>query len=304
MTPAARLCAVTSRRLETAQAFADEHGAERAFDNVNDMIAWDGIDAVYIAIPTSLREDVAVAAATAGKHVLVEKPFVSLESLKRITAACSDNGVAFMDATHFVHHPRYAVIQKDIDDTVGQPRSLKTRFEIGLNDPENIRYNPALEPLGAPGDLGWYSMRATVEYLVPGVSLTSAQTRLERDAETRAIIAAEGSLTFDDESVSNWQCRFDASSVDISAELTGPLGVLRMNNFIGENEDHTAEYSVGDSSSDERQVRIASERSGPALMFEEFAMAVADASLRKHWMRSSERTQALLDAALAAVERS
>ncbi len=31
-------------------------------------------------------------------------------------------------------------------------------------------------------------------------------------------------------------------------------------------------------------------------MFEDFAAAVADASLREHWIRATERTQALLDA--------
>ena len=297
-TPAARLCAVASRDISKAQSFAVEHGAERAFDSWVEMLAWENLDAVYVATPTSLREEVSIAAARAGKHVLGEKPFASLPSLKRITAACRENGVSFMDATHFVHHPRYAAIQHGAREMIGEPRSLDTRFLISLTDRGNIRYNPTLEPLGAIGDLGWYNMRATLEYLAPEASLRTATTQLQRDAATGIITAGEGSLTFDDDSVSRWQCSFNAVSADIGLALTGSLGVLQMDNFIGEDENHAASYRYAE----ESDVSVASVLSGPALMFEDFAAAVRDASLREHWMQASERTQALLDAALAAAD--
>ena len=62
----AELAAVSSRRMETAREFADQHGAGRAFDSWQEMLAWDGIDAVYIATPTSVREEIGVAAANSG----------------------------------------------------------------------------------------------------------------------------------------------------------------------------------------------------------------------------------------------
>ena len=295
-TPAARLCAVASRHIDSAQSFAAEHGAERAFDSWAEMLAWDDLDAVYVATPTCLREEISIAAAAAGKHVLAEKPFASLSSLERITAACRDHGVSFMDATHFVHHPRYAVIKQNTAEMLGPPRSLDSRFLISLTNREDIRYDPALEPLGAMGDLGWYNMRATLEYLAPEVSVDTATTNLQRDAATGAIIAGHGSLTFDDDSVSHWQCSFDAASVDIGLTLTGSRGALRMDNFIGEDESHAASYRYAG----ESDVSVASRQSGAALMFEDFAAAVRDTSLREHWMQASECTQALLDAALAA----
>ena len=78
-----------------------------------------------------------------------------------------------------------------------------------------------------------------------------------------------------------------------------------MDNFIGEDEDHSASYryAVGsDSASEGRIVSTASPKSGPALMFDDFAAVARDASRREHWMQASERTQALLDAVLAAAE--
>ena len=92
-------------------------------------------------------------------NAIGEKAFASLPSLERITAACRENRVGFMDATHFVRHPRYAAIRKGAAEMIGQPRSLYSRFLISLTDRNDIRYDPTLEPLGAIGDLGWYNMR-------------------------------------------------------------------------------------------------------------------------------------------------
>ena len=104
-TPLAELAAVSSRKMESANAFANKHGAGRGFDSWVEMASWDGVDAIYVATPTSVKEEICVVAANQGKHVLGEKPFASLASLQQITGACRENGVGFMDGTHFVHHP-------------------------------------------------------------------------------------------------------------------------------------------------------------------------------------------------------
>ena len=62
-TPMAGLAAVSSRRMETAREFAETHSVESAFDSWQDMSAWDGVDAIYVATPTSVREEICVAAA-------------------------------------------------------------------------------------------------------------------------------------------------------------------------------------------------------------------------------------------------
>ena len=105
MARASELGAVSSRRMETAQTFARNHDVPNAFDSWQEMIDSDAVDAIYVATPTSVREEICIAAAKGGKHVLGEKPFASLPSVKRITQACRDNDVAFMDGKHFVHHP-------------------------------------------------------------------------------------------------------------------------------------------------------------------------------------------------------
>jgi predicted dehydrogenase len=300
-TPGAELAAVASRSIGSALAFTRRHGAGKAFGSWAEMLSSDAVDAVYVATPTALREEICIAAANAGKHVLGEKPFASLPSLRRITAACRENGVAFMDATHFVHHPRTAAILGRMGEITGQPRSLDSSFLVPLGNLKDIRYDPALEPLGALGDLGWYNMRATLEYLSPTAALRSVTARLRHDASTGAIIGGSGSLTFEDGAESAWRCSFDAEAPIIELRLTGPLGQIAMDNFVGEDPDGSASYRYSKPMDTAATLLgVASRFSGPSLMFQNFANAARDSAHRDRWIQASEQTQSLLDMVLEA----
>ena len=77
--PGRRLTAVSSRRIENAQSFRGR--AARGCGGGRDRrVAGprDDVDAVYIATPTVAKEEIALAAIAAGKHVLVDKPFSTL----------------------------------------------------------------------------------------------------------------------------------------------------------------------------------------------------------------------------------
>jgi len=304
-TPGAELAAVASRSSASADAFATRHGAGRGFGSWAEMLCCKDIDAVYVATPTALREEISVAAADAGKHVLAEKPFASLPSLQRITAACRANGVSFMDATHFVHHPRTVAVLRRAREIMTEPQSLDSSFLIPLPNRGDIRYDPALEPLGALGDLGWYNVRATLEYLAPVAGLRSASARLRRDPTTGAIIAGDGSLAFEDGTWSAWRFGFNAEMPDIGLRLSGARGQIEMDNFVGEEPDGSASYrfcKVPATQAAATRVSIESRFSGPSLMFQDFSAAACDAALRDRWMQASERTQALLDEVLRAAQ--
>ncbi len=278
---ASAIGAVSSRRMETARAFASMHGVPNAFDSWQEMIDSDDVDAIYVATPTSVREEICVAAANGGKHVLGEKPFASLPSVKRITEACRDNNVAFMDGTHFVHHPRTLDIRQNRTERLGDVWSVASAFQFGLADRGNIRYNPELEPMGAIGDAGWYNMRAAVEYLAPDVILDTVSAHLRRDSETGAAISGTGVLDFTDGSTSTWNCGFDSGAVVMDLRITGTEGVINVDDFLGQNPDGSADvlYRTGSwGSMTSEEINVASARPGAALMFENMAAAAADPS--------------------------
>lgn len=293
----AELVAVSSRKMETAQAFASKHGVAHAFDSWPEMLAFDGVDAIYVATPTSVREEICVAAARSGKHVLGEKPFANLPSLQRITAACRENKVGFMDGTHFPHHPRTAQIKSIMAGQVGWPWSVASAFQFGLTDSSNIRLNPDLEPYGAIGDAGWYNMRAAVEYTSPGIEIASVDAYLRRHKKTHAVVSGSGVIVFDDGSTTTWNCGFESGAGIMDLRISGATGVIKLDDFLSQRRNDNAgvyEYLTGWGNSE--PVEVPSPMPGSALMFEDFAAMVGNQDLLEASIRVSERTQQWLDA--------
>ena len=293
----AELVAVASRKMATAKEFADAHNVTRAFDSWADMLAWDGVDAIYVATPTSVREEICVAAANNGKHVLGEKPFANLASLQRITAACRNNGVGFMDGTHFVHSPRTRLIKSSTAELVGWPWSIASAFQFSLTDKSNIRMNPKLEPYGAIGDAGWYNMRAAVEYSSPGIGIKTVEAFLRRDSETSAVVSASGIIVFDDGSTTTWNCGFESGAGIMDLRISGATGVIKLDDFLSNRpSDQPADFEYRQGWGDTKFIEVAAGKHEAALMFEDFAAMLGNPELLAASSHASERTQQWLDA--------
>jgi predicted dehydrogenase len=293
----AELTAVSSRKMETAREFADQHGVPNAFDSWAEMLAFDGVDAIYVATPTSVKEEICIAAAAHGKHVLGEKPFANLPSLQRITAACRTAGVGFMDATHFVHSPRTAYIKAQIPEQVGWPWSVASAFQFGLSDYNNIRMNPALEPYGAIGDAGWYNMRVAVEYLAPEVEIASVYACLRRGGPHQAAVSGSGVIVLSDGSTTTWNCGFESGAGIMDLRISGARGVIKLDDFLRTRpDDRPADYEYRQNWNDTRFIEVPFDKPEASLMFEDFAVMVIDKDAIARSMRASERTQDWLDA--------
>jgi predicted dehydrogenase len=93
--PNARMVAAMDSEPARARKFADELGlGDAAYTELAPMLARKDVDIVIVATPSGAHMDPAVAAANAGKHVVVEKPLeVTVERCDRIIEACDRNGV-------------------------------------------------------------------------------------------------------------------------------------------------------------------------------------------------------------------
>lgn len=307
---AADLAAVASRRRESGLAFAEPFGKIKVFDSWRELAAWEGIDAVYVATPTQVREQICLAAAENNKHVLADKPFSDAASLRRITSACRDHGVAFMDATHFVHHPRTKRLKRDMANTVGEVRLVRSAFFFPSMNRDNIRFNPALEPTGALGDMAWYSMRAVVEFLQTGTSVCRVDAHVHRDTLTGSVIRAAGLLVFEDGTTSTWDVGYDVGCCLMNLEILGSEGVIELDDFVldwakgfaFDNPDHRVGYTLRTGMATPAQFRFIETSSGKSqqvLMIEDFVELCqnpATGDLREASVVASERTQSLLDA--------
>jgi len=85
--------AVCGRNLARAESFASLYGV-RAYDDVQEMVARAGVEAVVVTTPHPAHARPAIQAAQAGAHVLVEKPLAaSLQDCDAIIAAAREAGV-------------------------------------------------------------------------------------------------------------------------------------------------------------------------------------------------------------------
>jgi predicted dehydrogenase len=85
------------------------------------------VEAVDVCLPHDLHQPVVVAAAEAGKHVLVEKPIArDLAEADRMIAAADRAGVTLMVCHDRRFHPLFARIKELIDDgAIGRPLCLR-----------------------------------------------------------------------------------------------------------------------------------------------------------------------------------
>ena len=88
------LVAVCSRREDTVREFARVHDVRNWYTDYEKLLADPRVDVVCVLSPSGLHRDMAVAAARAGKHVVVEKPLeINLRRADEIIAACKHEGV-------------------------------------------------------------------------------------------------------------------------------------------------------------------------------------------------------------------
>ncbi|MEM7649554.1 MAG: Gfo/Idh/MocA family oxidoreductase [Cyanobacteria bacterium P01_A01_bin.70] len=94
-----QLVAVYHRDLAKAKAIATQHQIPHACDTLAQVLALPEVDAVSIATPPFLHLEMAIAALTADKHILIEKPTaLSVQEAQQIaTLAQQRQRVAIMD---------------------------------------------------------------------------------------------------------------------------------------------------------------------------------------------------------------
>ena len=151
------IAAVASRDAARAQAYASEHGIERAHGSYEALLADAAIDAVYISLPNRLHHEWTLQAIEAGKHVLVEKPYSRRGAeAEEAWAAAERAGLVLMEAFMWRHHPQAARARALVaEGAIGRLFQIRTTFSFPLHDLENIRMVSDLDG-GALMDVGCY----------------------------------------------------------------------------------------------------------------------------------------------------
>jgi xylose dehydrogenase (NAD/NADP) len=149
--------AVASREQARADAYAREHGIERAYGAYEALLEDPDVDAVYNSLPNSLHVEWTMRALEAGKHVLCEKPFDRTpEEVERTFDVAERNGLVLMEAFMWRHHPQTKKLAEVVrSGRIGEPRVVLARFSFPLEDAADIRMRPELDG-GGLMDVGCY----------------------------------------------------------------------------------------------------------------------------------------------------
>jgi len=155
--PGHELIAVTRRDLAAAQQFADKHGAQRAYDSDEALLADPQVNAVYVATPPHLHARQARLAAQAGKHILCEKPLaLDTGEAQRMIDAARANNVALTVCYYQRFNARHQRIKALLAaGAIGQVTAARISFSERFPPQPGVwHHDPAISGGGPLMDLG------------------------------------------------------------------------------------------------------------------------------------------------------
>ncbi|TDD97760.1 Gfo/Idh/MocA family protein [Jiangella asiatica] len=198
-----RVVGVVGSSAERASSALADLGGERAFADLDEMLAADGdddVDVVHVCTPNHLHEPVVLAALAAGKHVVCEKPLAtSASAAEAMTAAAAEAGrvaaVPFVYRFHpMVREARERVRAGEVGTIFVAHGSYLQDWLLHPTD-DNWRVDPQLGgPTRAFGDIGshWCDLLEFVsgEHITRLSAQTSTVNKL-RGAETLRSVTTE-----------------------------------------------------------------------------------------------------------------
>ena len=222
---ASTVAAVGSRSPERAVGFAERHGIAAAYGSYAELVADDGVEAVYIASPHSEHRAHALLALAAGKPVLVEKAFArSLSETDDVLTAGREAGLLVAEAMWSRYLPHYDVVRRtvaggELGDLVLVEAAHGQR--LWPNGPQRLS-DPVLAG-GSLLDLGVYPLAFLDMVLGPlhDVSATGTLTDLGVDASAHLLARSETGTV-----ARAWSTM--AASTDCTAQIVGTEARLEL----------------------------------------------------------------------------
>lgn len=148
-----RIAAVMRRDADKARSFAEAHNIPLCTDDADEVIGHPEVDVVYVATPPSSHKPYVLAAAAAGKHVLVEKPMgMSAEEDREMVAACEQAGVELFVAYYRRFHP-HVIKMKEIIDAGRIGRPVMAQIDFAQPPTTNYDFKWRVEPEVSGGGL-------------------------------------------------------------------------------------------------------------------------------------------------------
>lgn len=134
--PHARIVAVSSRKRESAKSRAAEANLQDVglYDDFEKALQHEGVDIVSICTPQHIHAENVIAAANAGKHIVIEKPLAnSMEEIYAMRDAVKKAGVKTIVCFVLRWNPLFTLLKSLIaDDALGKVYFVETDYQSNI----------------------------------------------------------------------------------------------------------------------------------------------------------------------------
>ncbi|POX54755.1 oxidoreductase [Streptomyces sp. Ru71] len=225
--PDARVVAVASRSEESAEAFAERFGIERAYGDWRSLAEDADVDVVYVATPHAAHRAAAGLCLTSGRNVLCEKPFtLNVREAGELVALAREHGRFLMEAMWMYCNPLVRRLKDLVDDgAIGEVRTVQADFGLAGPFPPAHRLRDPAQGGGALLDLGVYP-----------VSFAQLLLGEPSDVTARAVLSPEGVdlqtaavLSWDSGALASLHCSIVGGTA-VTASVTGSAGRIDIPN--------------------------------------------------------------------------
>jgi D-xylose 1-dehydrogenase (NADP+, D-xylono-1,5-lactone-forming) len=214
--------AVASRDRARAQAYAREHGIERAHGRYEDLLEDSDVEAVYIPLPNALHVEWSLRALEAGKHVLCEKPLTRRPAeVEQLFDAAERADRLVMEAFMYRHHPQTLRLVELVEGgAIGELRLVRSAFSFHLARVADVRLSRDLDG-GSLMDVGCYCVSGS--RLLAGEPQHVEAQRVE--AESGVDLRFTATMRFPADVLAHFDCGFDLPHRS-ALEVVGSEGSL------------------------------------------------------------------------------
>ncbi len=218
------MVAVASRDVSRAQAYAREHGLERAYGSYDELLADPDLDAIYISLPNGMHIEWSTRALQAGKHVLCEKPLSRRAAeVEALFDLADRSGRLCMEAFMWRHNPQTKRLTELVaDGAIGELRLMRAAFTFLLGDMDDVRLDTELDG-GALMDVGCYCVSAVRLLAGEPRAVTAQQVSAPSGVDWRFV----GTLSCDDDVLAEIDAALDLPARS-ELEVIGSEGSIRV----------------------------------------------------------------------------
>lgn len=288
-----QLYAIASSDPEKRRECQELYGCPKVYENYEDVLNDDEVQAVYIPLPNSLHKEWAIKAVQRGKHVLCEKPIaLHADECRELIETAAEHRVHVMEAFMYRYTDRMQKVQEVLaSGEIGEVRYIQSTFRFLLNRPNTIKVRPELGG-GSLYDVGCYP----VNFVGMITNAVPASCASHSVIENGIDVMFSATMQYENGIIASIHSGFNAFN-QMNSEIIGTLGRIEIpDTFAG-----TAGVVRVVTSAGARDVDVAeSDRYG--LEVNDFAEAVLHNRPPKLTMEESYRNMQVMDLLLKSMK--